>query len=119
MLIDATGYLVNALFVASPNYDERPSGCHISLLVIHNISLPPDEFSGDGVIQLFTNQLDPTAHPYYQSIHALKVSTHFFIRRNGTIIQFVSCNKRAWHAGESCWRGKTIIFHLLIISITH
>ena len=107
MLIDTSGHLDNALFIASPNFDERPSGCHISLLVIHSISLPPDEFSGDGVIQLFTNQLDPAAHPYYPSIQSIKVSAHFFIRRDGTIIQFVSCNKRAWHAGESCWQGKT------------
>ena len=107
MLINTSGYLDNALFIASPNFDERPSDCRISLLVIHNISLPPEEFSGDGVIKLFTNQLDPAAHPYYPSIQSLKVSAHFFIRRNGTIIQFVSCNKRAWHAGESCWHGKT------------
>ena len=107
MLIDASGHLDNALFISSPNFDERPSGCHISLLVIHCISLPPDEFDGDGVIRLFTNQLDPAAHPYYSSIQSLKVSAHFFIRRDGMIIQFVSCNKRAWHAGESCWQGRT------------
>jgi N-acetyl-anhydromuramoyl-L-alanine amidase len=107
MLIDAAGHLDKAFFIASPNFDERPSGCIISLLVIHNISLPPNEFSGDGVIQLFTNMLDPAAHPYYSSIQSLKVSAHFFIRRDGTIIQFVSCNKRAWHAGTSSWQGKS------------
>lgn len=106
MLIDAAGHLDKAFFIASPNFDERPSGCFVSLLVIHNISLPPNEFSGDGVIQLFTNMLDPAAHPYYSSIQSLKVSAHFFIRRDGTIIQFVSCNKRAWHAGTSSWQGK-------------
>ena len=106
MLINTSGYLDHASFIASPNFDERPSDCRISLLVIHNISLPPEEFSGDGVIKLFTNQLDPAAHPYYPSIQSLKVSAHFFIRRNGMIIQFVSCNKRAWHAGESCWQEK-------------
>ena len=114
MLIDTSGHLDNALFIASPNFDERPSGCYISLLVIHSISLPPDEFSGDGVIQLFTNQLDPAAHPYYPSIQSIKVSAHFFIRRDGTIIQFVSCNKRAWHAGESCWQEKTRCNHFSI-----
>lgn len=107
MQIDAAGHLDKAFFIASPNFDERPSGCSISLLVIHNISLPPNKFSGDGVIQLFTNQLDPAEHPYYASIQSLKVSAHFFIRRDGAIIQFVSCNKRAWHAGKSSWQGKS------------
>jgi N-acetyl-anhydromuramoyl-L-alanine amidase len=93
-------------FIPSPNFDERPSGCAISLLVIHNISLPPDEFGGNGVIELFTNSLDLEAHPYYSQLRGLKVSAHFFIRRNGEIIQFVSCEKRAWHAGESCWQGR-------------
>jgi AmpD protein len=93
-------------FIPSPNFDERPSGCDISLLVIHNISLPPDEFGGNGVIELFTNSLDPEAHPYYSHLRGLKVSAHFFIRRDGEIIQFVPCEKRAWHAGESCWQGR-------------
>jgi len=93
-------------FIPSPNFDERPSECDISLLVIHNISLPPDEFSGDGVIQFFTNSLDLEAHPYYQRLRGFRVSAHFFIRRNGEIIQFVPCKKRAWHAGESCWQGR-------------
>ncbi len=106
MLINASGYLENAHFIASPNYDQRPQGVEISLLVIHNISLPPDEFSGNGVIELFTNQIDPEAHPYYQTLCGLKVSSHFFLRRDGKIIQFVSCNQRAWHAGVSCWQEK-------------
>jgi AmpD protein len=97
----------NIRFIPSPNYDERPPGCEINLLVIHNISLPPDEFVGDGVIELFTNRLEPEAHPYYRSICGLKVSAHFFIRRNGETIQFVPCEKRAWHAGESCWQGRS------------
>jgi AmpD protein len=106
MHIDAAGLLDTAQFIASPNCDERPTGTEISLLVIHNISLPPNEFSGQGVIDLFTNRIDPQAHPYYQSLQGLKVSAHFFVRRDGTIIQFVSCNDRAWHAGVSNWQGK-------------
>lgn len=106
MPIDAAGLLDTAQFIASPNCDERPIGTDISLLVIHNISLPPNDFGGDGVIELFTNQIDPQAHPYYQSLQELKVSAHFFIRRDGTTIQFVSCHDRAWHAGVSSWQGK-------------
>ena len=106
MYIDADGWLDTAHFISSPNYDDRPNGVDINLLVIHNISLPPDDFTGNGVIDLFTNQIDPQAHPYYQTLVGLKVSSHFFIRRMGTILQFVSCNKRAWHAGISCWQEK-------------
>ncbi len=106
MYIDSAGCLDTAQFIASPNCDQRPLGSQISLLVIHNISLPPDNFGGDGVVQLFTNQLNPTDHPYYQNICELKVSTHFFIRRDGAVIQFVSCQMRAWHAGLSYWQGK-------------
>lgn len=106
MRIDAAGLLDTAKFVASPNCDERPADTEISLLVIHNISLPPDEFGGSGVIELFTNQIDLQAHPYYQTLQGLKVSTHFFIRRNGALIQFVPCSQRAWHAGVSNWQGR-------------
>jgi len=106
MRIDAAGLLDTAEFVASPNCDERPPGTEISLLVIHNISLPPDEFGGDGVIELFTNRIDPAAHPYYQALQGLKVSAHFFIRRDGALIQFVPCSQRAWHAGVSNWQGR-------------
>ena len=106
MQINASGYLDNVHFIASPNFDHRPHGIAISLLVIHNISLPPDKFDGDGVIELFTNQINPKAHPYYQTLYGLKVSSHFFIRRDGKLIQFVSCNQRAWHAGVSCWQGE-------------
>jgi len=94
-------------FIASPNCDERPEGAAITLLVIHNISLPPGEFGGNGVTQLFTNRLPPEAHPYYATINGLKVSSHFFVRRDGKTVQFVSCNRRAWHAGLSSWRNKT------------
>jgi len=103
--IDSQGVLQDARYLPSPNCDERPEGCAIELLVIHNISLPPNEFGGSGVIELFTNCLEPAAHPYYQAICGLRVSTHFFIRRDGEILQFVPCCKRAWHAGVSQWRG--------------
>lgn len=106
MPIDAAGLLDSAQFIASPNCDERPAGTEISLLVIHNISLPPDEFGGNGVTELFTNRIDPAAHPYYQALQGLKVSAHFFIRRDGALIQFVPCNQRAWHAGVSHWQGR-------------
>ena len=104
MRLDDEGLLSGCEYVASPNCDERPTDA-IDLLVIHNISLPPDEFGDDGVQQLFTNTLDAAVHPYYATIAGLKVSAHFFVRRDGQIIQFVSCLKRAWHAGESCWQG--------------
>jgi AmpD protein len=104
--IGTGGITREARQVASPNYDERPNESLIELVVIHNISLPPGEFGGNGVIQLFTNQLDPEAHPYYREIHQLRVSSHFFIRRDGELIQFVPCEKRAWHAGVSQWQGR-------------
>jgi len=106
MHIDSNGLLLGARFIPSPNCDARPDDPAPSLIVIHNISLPPDEFGGPGVIELFTNQLDPSTHPYYATIAELKVSAHFFIRRDGEIIQFVSCTERAWHAGASTWRGR-------------
>ena len=106
MPIDAAGLLDFAQFIASPNCDERPAGTEISLLVIHNISLPPGEFGGDGIEQLFTNRLDPAAHPYYAGIHDLRVSAHFLVRRDGELVQFVPCGQRAWHAGASAWRGR-------------
>ena len=105
MRIDAQGLLVGGEYIPSPNCDDRPAGA-IELLVIHNISLPPGEFGGDGVQRLFTDTLDINAHPYYRTIAGLKVSAHFFVRRDGRIIQFVSCLRRAWHAGESCWQGR-------------
>jgi AmpD protein len=107
MHVDRAICLGTIRFVPSPNFDERPAGCEINLLVIHNISLPPDEFGGDGVLDLFTNRLDPEAHSYYRSICGLRVSAHFLIRRDGETIQFVPCEKRAWHAGESCWQGRS------------
>ena len=105
MKIDAYGILVGAEYVPSPNCDERQAN-EIDLLVIHNISLPPGEYGGEGVQRLFTNTLDINAHPYYETIAGLKVSAHFFVRRDGHVIQFVSCQDRAWHAGMSCWQGQ-------------
>ena len=106
MQIDSNGLLLGARYVPSPNCDGRPDGAAIELLVIHNISLPPGEFGGPGIIDLFTNKLDGAAHPFYQGIAQLEVSAHFLIRRDGELIQFVPCGKRAWHAGESTWRGR-------------
>ena len=104
--MNAQGLVAGVRYIASPNCDDRPAGTAINLLVIHNISLPPDEYGGEGVIALFTNRLNPDAHPYYQTIKGMKVSAHFFIRRDGEVIQFVPCGKRAWHAGVSSWCGK-------------
>ena len=107
MQFDRCGLLEGARFVASPNCDERPAGSTIELLVVHNISLPPGVFGGPGIVELFTNRLDPGAHPYYGEIAGRKVSAHFLIRRDGELIQFVPCGRRAWHAGESNWRGRS------------
>lgn len=99
-------WLPGARVLPSPNHDERPLGEVPSLLVVHAISLPPDVFGGPYVEQLFSNTLDPAEHPYFASIHTLRVSAHFFIRRNGELVQFVPCGCRAWHAGLSNWRGR-------------
>ncbi|HEY0906691.1 MAG TPA: N-acetylmuramoyl-L-alanine amidase, partial [Methylophilus sp.] len=93
--IDAEGIASPCQFVASPNFDARPENTVVDMVVIHNISLPPGQYGGEGVLQLFTNQLDPTAHPYYAQIAHLKVSSHFFIRRCGSLIQCVPCQQRA------------------------
>ena len=92
--------------LASPHGDERPDASDINLLVIHNISLPPGEFGGDGVAQLFLGTLDCDAHLYYQQLRGLRVSAHLFIRRDGEVIQFVPYAKRAWHAGVSVFQGR-------------
>lgn len=106
MHIDARGYARTARQVASPNFDARPDDAVVSLVVIHGISLPPGRFGSDDVIRLFTNALDPKADAYFAGLAGLRVSAHFFIRRNGELIQFVSCSDRAWHAGVSTWRGR-------------
>jgi N-acetyl-anhydromuramoyl-L-alanine amidase len=93
--------------VDSPNHDERPAGVEITLAVLHCISLPPGEYGGDAIERLFTNRLDPDAHPYFRQIHATRVSAHFLIRRDGELVQFVPVERRAWHAGVSSWRGRS------------
>jgi AmpD protein len=90
----------------SPNFGARPPGAQVDLIVVHSISLPPGQFGGDEVQRLFTNTLDWNAHPYFKSIEGLAVSSHFYIRRNGELWQFVSCDDRAWHAGASQYRGR-------------
>jgi len=106
MIVDAAGRVDEARHVDSPNCDDRPGGGAISLLVIHNISLPPGQFGGDAIERLFTNELDPAAHPYFQTLAGVRVSAHFLIRRSGELVQFVPCVKRAWHAGASAWCGR-------------
>lgn len=91
---------------SSPNFGARPAGAEISLLLVHSISLPPGVYGGDAIERLFTNRLDWGAHPYYGEIRGLRVSAHFLIRRDGALLQFVSCDERAWHAGNSAWRGR-------------
>jgi AmpD protein len=105
--IDDSGLLPVAAYIPSPNFDERPDGSGIDLLIVHNISLPPGQFGGPGIIELFTNRLDPNEHPYYRQIADAKVSSHFLIRRNAELIQFIPCARRAWHAGQSEWRGRS------------
>lgn len=90
----------------SPNFNERPDGCLPELIVVHNISLPPGQFGGPWVERFFHNQLPADEHPFFASIHELRVSSHFFIDRQGEVTQFVACDKRAWHAGVSSWRGR-------------
>ena len=91
----------------SPNQDDRPAGCKPELIIIHSISLPPGEFGGTAIEELFTNRLDWDAHPYFREIRDLKVSAHLLLRRDGTLLQFVPFERRAWHAGESVFRGRT------------
>lgn len=90
----------------SPNFDERPAGCVPELIVIHGISLPPGCYGGSAIDRLFTNCLDPAEHPYFLEIAGLRVSSHLLIRRDGELIQYVPFDKRAWHAGESCFNGR-------------
>ncbi|HET9702070.1 MAG TPA: 1,6-anhydro-N-acetylmuramyl-L-alanine amidase AmpD [Burkholderiales bacterium] len=104
--VDGEGIVRGARFIASPNFDERPPGAAIELLVIHSISLPPGKFGGPHIASLFTNTLDRSVHPYFEGLRGLRVSAHFLIRRHGGLIQFVPCRKRAWHAGVSSWRGR-------------
>jgi N-acetyl-anhydromuramoyl-L-alanine amidase len=101
-----SGWWRGAKRCSSPNFGPRPQGVAIDMVLIHSISLPPGEYGGDGVKRLFTNRLDWEAHPYYEQIRGLEVSAHFFVRRDGVLMQFVSCDSRAWHAGDSVWQGR-------------
>ncbi len=92
--------------LASPNCGPRPAQALVDLVVLHCISLPPGQYGGSAVQQLFLNQLDWEQHPYYDSIRGLQVSSHFYVQRSGALWQFVSCDMRAWHAGESHYRGR-------------
>ena len=100
------GWLRSARRRRSPNAGRRPADVTVDLLLIHSISLPPGQCGGDAIERLFTNRLDWDAHPYYAQIRGLQVSSHFVIRRDGELVQFVSCDRRAWHAGASAWRGR-------------
>jgi len=102
----ATGLLEQATLCPSPNCDARPDGGDPSMIVLHGISLPPGEFGGPEIEALFLNRLDWDAHPYFRQIRGLEVSAHLLIRREGSVVQFVPFTQRAWHAGESCFRGR-------------
>lgn len=106
MSIDGDGWLTTARRQPSPNFNERPAGCDISLVVVHNISLPPGEFGGPFIEDFFTNRLDTTRHPYFETISGLQVSAHLLIRRDGELVQFVPFGLRAWHAGKSSYGGR-------------
>lgn len=101
------GWYPLARRLPSPNFGARPLEADVDLIVLHCISLPPGHYAGDNVQRLFTNRLDWNAHPYFKSIQGLQVSSHFYIRRDGELWQFVSANQRAWHAGVSTYRGRT------------
>lgn len=104
--IDADGWASGVTRLPSPNCDARAEGTAIDLLVIHNISLPPGQFGGSHVGDLFLNCLDCDAHPYFDQLRTLRVSAHFLIRRDGEVMQFVAAGDRAWHAGQSRFRGR-------------
>ena len=101
------GWYRFAKHVPSPNFEARPPGVSTDLLVLHSISLPPGQLSGDAIEQFFTNTLDHDSHPYFEQLRGVKVSAHFLIRRGGELIQFVSCDQRAWHAGVSTHAGRS------------
>jgi len=106
LAIDESGRASLARWIPSPNCDARPADEDITLVVVHGISLPPGVFGGEAIERLFTNRLDPAAHPSFAAPAALRVSAHFLVRRDGELIQFVACADRAWHAGASSWRGR-------------
>lgn len=103
----SNGWYLPAQRAHSPNFGTRPPGTVIDLIVVHSISLPPGEYGGCAVHQFFNNELDWSAHPYFRQIEGMQVSTHFFIQRDGVLWQFVDADHRAWHAGASCYRGRS------------
>ncbi len=107
MLTFSDHWLDQARHVPSPNHDRRPDPADISLIVVHSISLPPGEFGGPWIDRFFTNCLDPAAHPFFAEVAAMRVSSHFLIDRDGELTQYVPCDRRAWHAGRSCWRDRS------------
>jgi AmpD protein len=104
--VDGAGWMVGARRSESPNFGPRPPGAEVVLAVVHSISLPPGVYGGDAIERLFANRLDWNEHPYYGEIRGMEVSAHFLVRRDGELVQFVSCDQRAWHAGRSCWQGR-------------
>ncbi len=102
----ADGWIAGARRVPSPNCDSRPPGARVGLAVLHAISLPRGRYGGDAIERLFTNRLDPSAHPSFAGLAGLRVSSHFLVRRGGELVQFVPLAARAWHAGASRWRGR-------------
>ena len=102
----ATGLLAGARQVPSPNCDDRPAGVPPDLVVVHGISLPPGEYGGPWIDRLFTNELPREVHPYFETIAELRVSSHLLVRRDGELVQYVPCHRRAWHAGRSSWAGR-------------
>ena len=105
-LVDIGGMCAGADWIPSPNCDARPEDAPISLVVIHGISLPPGEFGGEWITDLFLDRLHPGAHPYFAGLAGVRVSAHFLVRREGEVIQYVPCELRAWHAGKSAWKGR-------------
>lgn len=104
--VDQNGWIQPAEHLPSPNCNDRPCESEISLLVIHNISLPPGEYNNSCIERFFCNQLDHGAHPFFQEIKGVQVSAHLLIKRSGQVIQFVPISRRAWHAGVSCFQGR-------------
>ena len=107
MAIDDAGWLQSVAVFRSPNCNARPADAQIKLVVVHGISLPPGEYGGDHIQDFFCNRLDPDLHPYFATISEMTVSAHCLVERDGNILQFVSFDQRAWHAGESQWRGES------------
>ncbi|WP_455284146.1 1,6-anhydro-N-acetylmuramyl-L-alanine amidase AmpD [Cupriavidus necator] len=105
-LPDADGWVPAARRVPSPNFDERPPGTPVDLVVLHNISLPPGQFGSGDIEAFFQNRLDPDKHPFFATIHQVQVSAHFLVTRQGELVQFVPCTQRAWHAGQSDFFGR-------------